>query len=86
MEFTRLSADHGVYVKWDGVNLVWLTLYIDDVFITRKILAKTAQSKRVLGLDMKVKYLGSARCLLGIELRKLHELADFGEGDILLVK
>ena len=42
MGFVRLSSDHGVYVKWDGVNRVWLALYVDDVFMTGKVLAKIA--------------------------------------------
>ena len=80
MGFVRLSSDHGVYVKWDGVNRVWLALYVDDVFLTGKVLAKIAEAKRVLGLDMKVKDLGSARYLLGIELRRRHDLGIWERG------
>ena len=39
-----------------------------------------------LGLDMKVKDLGSAWYLLGIELRRWQDFGDPGEGDILLVQ
>ena len=86
MGFHRLSADHGVYVKWDGVNRVWLALYVDDIFLTGKNLARIQETKQVLGTDMKVKDLGEARYLLGIELRRRHQFGDMKEGDILLVQ
>ena len=66
MGFHRLSADHGVYVRWDGVNRVWLPLYVDDILLTGKNLA----TKKELGTDMKVKDLGEVRYLLGIEVRR----------------
>ena len=40
MGFKRLSGDHGVYVKWDGERRVWLALYVDDLFLTRRDLAR----------------------------------------------
>ena len=68
--FTRLTADHGVYFKWDGENLVWLALYVDNIFLSGKNLSNIGESKRTLGADMKVKDLGVAQYLLGIEPRK----------------
>ena len=56
MGFFRLSGDHGVYYKWDGVNRVWLALYVDDIFLISRNLAK-----ETLGANMKVKDLGLAR-------------------------
>ena len=68
MGFHRLSADHGFYVKWDGVNRVWLALYVDDILLTGENLARIQETKHVLGTDMKVKDQGEARYLLRIEL------------------
>ena len=34
MGFVRVSANHGVFFKWDGANRVWLALYVDDIFLT----------------------------------------------------
>ena len=84
MGFFRLSGDHGVYYKWDGANRVWLALYVDDIFLISKNLANIKESKRTLGADMKVKDLGVAQFLLGIELRRMQE--GMKEGDILLVQ
>ena len=73
MGFFRLFGDHGVYYKWDGVNRVWLALYVDDIFLISKSLANIEASKRTLGADMKVKDLGVAQFLLGIELRRMQQ-------------
>ena len=84
MGFYRLTADHGVYYKWDGVNRVWLALYVDDIFLISKNLANIVESKKTLGADMKVKDLGVAQYLLGIELRRRQ--LGMQDGDILMVQ
>ena len=84
MGFFRLSGDHGVYYKWDGVNRVWLALYVDDIFLISRSLANIEASKKTLRADMKVKDLGVTQFLPGIELRRMHE--GMKEGDILLVQ
>ena len=84
MGFIRLTGDHGVYYKWDGVNRVWLALYVDDIFLISLNLDNIKESKKTLGADMKVKDLGVAQYLLGIELRRRQ--LGMGDGDILLVQ
>ena len=84
MGFIRLTGDHGVYFKWDGVDRVWLALYVDDIFLISLNLANITESKKTLGADMKVKDLGVAQYLLGIELRRMQ--LGMKEGDILLVQ
>ena len=86
MCFHRLSVDQGVYVRWDGVNRVWLALYVDDILLTGKTLARIQETKKVLGADMKVKGLGEVRYLLGIEMRRRQQFGDMGQGDVLLVQ
>ena len=70
MGFIRLTGDHGVCYKWDGADRVWLALYVDDIFLINLNLANITESKKTLGADMKVKDLGVAQYLLGIELRR----------------
>ena len=84
MGFFRLNADHEVYFKWDGVNRVWLALYVDDIFLISKILANILESKKTLGVGMKVKDLGVAQYLLGIELRRRQ--LGMRDGDVLMVR
>ena len=84
MGFFRLTADHGVYFKWDGINRVWLALYVDDIFLISKSLANIMESKKTLGVDTKVKDLGVAQYLLGIELRRRQ--LGMQDGDILMIQ
>lgn len=84
MGFVRLSANHGVYFKWDGANRVWLALYVDDIFLTSHNLSNIESVKKTLGTDMKVKDLGMAQYLLGIELRKRQ--LGMADGDIFMVQ
>ena len=84
MGFIRLSGDHGVYFKWDGANRVCLALYVDDIFLISKNLANINESKKTLGVGMKVKDLGVAQYLLGKELRRGKEGME--EGDIFMVQ
>ena len=65
-----------------GANRVWPALYVDDIFLISKNLANILESKTTLGADMKVKDLGVAQYLLGIELRRMKE--GMKECDILL--
>ena len=66
------------------MNRVWLALYVDDIFLINKNLANINESKKTLGADMKVKDLGVAQYLLGIELRRRQ--LGMQDGDILLVQ
>ena len=86
MVFHRLSANHGVYVRWDGVNRVWLALYVNYILPTGENLAKIQEAKKVLGTDMKVMDLGEVRSLLGVEVRRRQQFGDVRQGDILLVQ
>ena len=69
MGFTRLTADHGVYFKWDGANRVWLALYVDDIFLTGKNLSNIEESKRTLGASMKESV---GICVTGCNLKFLN--------------
>ena len=84
MGFIRLTGDHGVYFKWDGANRVWLALYEDDIFLISLSLANIIESKKTPGADMKVKDLGVAQYILGIELRRRQ--LGIKDGGILLVQ
>ena len=63
---------------------MWLALYVDDIFLISKNLANIMESKKTLGVDMKVKDLGVAQYLLGIELRRMQ--LGMQVGDILMVQ
>ena len=57
---------------------------MDDLFLISLNLTNITDSKKTLGADMKVKVLGVAQYLMGIELRRRQ--LGMAEGDILLVQ
>lgn len=78
--FTRLKSDVGIYVKGEGADAIYLALYVDDMFIVGEKLEGIEEVKRGLGREFKMKDLGEAKFLLGIEIRRQEN------GDVLLVQ
>ena len=80
MGFTRLKGDVGIYVKGEGDNVVYLALYVDDLFLVGKNLAGLKEVKKGLSAEFNMKDLREARYLLGIEIRRQKN------GDVFLVQ
>ena len=78
--FKRLLSDVGMYVKGEGVDAIYIALYVDDLFIVGMKLINTESVKKGLCAEFKMKDLGEARFLLGIRIRRQEN------GDVLLVQ
>ena len=78
--FVRLKSDVGIYVKGKGEEAVYIALYVDDLFMLGIKLVNIEVVKRGLGKEFKMKDLGEARFLLGIEIRRREN------GDVFLVQ
>ena len=78
--FVRLKSDVGIYVKGKGEEAVYIALYVDDLFMVGMKLVNIDVVKQGLGKEFKMKDLGVARFLLGIEIRRQEN------GDVLLVQ
>ena len=78
--FTRLKSDFGIYVKGEGDDAVYIALYVDDLFLVGKKLGEIKEVKDGLCTQFKMKDLGEARFLLGIEIRRQVN------GDVFLVQ
>ena len=78
--FKRLKSDVGVYVMGEGESAVYIALYVDDLFLVGSKLGNIKRVKEGLSREFKMKDLGEARFLLGIEIRRL------GGGDVLLIQ
>ena len=76
----RLTADFCVYTCFDGENQVLLGLFVDDMFLIGKLLARIGSVKSFLHSRFRMKDLGVAAFLLGMEIRRLPS------GDIRLVQ
>ena len=78
--FTRLKSDFGIYVKGEGDDAVYIALYVDDLFLVGKKLGRIREVKDGLCSQFKMKDLGEAKFLLGIEIRRQPN------GDVFLVQ
>lgn len=78
--FVRLKSDVGIYVKGEGEEAVYIALYVDDLFMVGMKLGNINVVKEGLGREFKMKDLGEARFLLGIEIRRQKN------GDVFLVQ
>ena len=59
--FKRLLSDVGMYVKGEGVDAVYIALYVDDLFIVGMKLINIERVKKGLCAEFKMKDLGEAR-------------------------
>ena len=78
--FTRLKSDVGIYMKGDGDSAIYIALYVDDLFLVGEMLEEIEKVKAGLSTEFKMKDLGEARFLLGIEILRQ------ANGDVLLVQ
>ena len=78
--FRRLKSDFGIYVKGEGEDAVYIALYVDDLFLVGRKLSNIEVVKRGLHEEFKMKDLGEAKFLLGIEIRRQEN------GDVFLVQ
>ena len=78
--FIRLKSDVGIYMKGDGDSAIYIALYVDDLFLVGEMLGEIEKVKAGLSTEFKMKDLGEARFLLGIEIRRQEN------GDVLLVQ
>ena len=69
-----------MYTCFDGENQVLLGLFVDDMFVIGKLLARIGSVKSFLHSRFRMKDLGAATFLLGMEIRRLPS------GDIRLVQ
>ena len=68
--FERLKSDVGMYMKGKGEEAVYTALYVDDLFLVGMKLTTIEVVKQGLGKEFKMKDLGEARFLMGIEIRR----------------
>ena len=67
-------------MKGDGDSAIFIALYVDDLFLVGEMLEEIKKVKAGMSTKFKMKDLGEARFLLGIEIRRQ------ANGDILLVQ
>ena len=65
--FTKIKSHSNLYFKVEGIRLVILPLYIDDLFLTREEKLIVDEKMRVAA-EFEMKYLGMMHYFLGMEL------------------
>ena len=78
--FKKLKSDFSIYMKGEGEDAVYIALYVDDLFLVGRKLDNIKEVKRGLQSEFKMKDLGEANFMLGIEIRRQ------GNGDVFLVQ
>ena len=66
--FCMVDADHSLYVLKSDKGIVVITIYVDDLIITRSNKDEIADVKKVLGAEFDMKDLGELKYFLGIEV------------------
>ena len=63
-----VSEDHCVYVKKTTKEIMFLTLYVDDILLAGNNLEVINTTKRRLSSAFEMKYMGEARYVLGVKI------------------
>lgn len=66
--WTRCSADSCLYIMRRGNTLLLLAVYVDDLLLLGNDPATIRRQKKLLGRRFKIKDLGEAKLLLGVEI------------------
>ena len=79
LSITKSKVDSNIYFKVNGRRLVMLLLYFDDPFLKGedKLIIDT---KRILSIELEIKYLGMMHYFLGMEVWKNANGIFFGQG------
>ena len=68
--FNQSSHDGCVYFKLIEGSMVYLLLYVDDMLVACKEIRHLEQVKEMLKAKFEMKYLGSAKRILGMEIER----------------
>jgi hypothetical protein len=68
--FTRLEADHCVYLRRNGEDLAILLIWVDDIAVITNTPAEMTKVKAILKAEFEIKDIGEPRLLLGIEISR----------------
>jgi len=68
--FTRSKADHCVYFKLIGDHVIYLVLYVDDIFLVGNDKEIIQDLKTQLSSKLDMKDLGAAQYILGMEIKR----------------
>ena len=68
--FTRMDADHGVFYKKTGSNIIILAVHVDDCMVTGNSATRISKFKVKMNGKYKLTNMGPASWLLGIKISR----------------
>jgi ATP-binding cassette subfamily B (MDR/TAP) protein 1 len=69
--YKRCISDHGVFIqRFSGDDFIMLLLYVGDILIADKNVSRIARLKKELSTSFSMKYLGPAKCILGMRIER----------------
>ena len=68
--FVQLATEHGIYVKGEGDKRIFLALYVNDLLLVWYDKVSLLGVKGDFNANFRMKDLGSAKYLLGVEIKR----------------
>jgi hypothetical protein len=68
--FVRRKVDHYIYSKEEGGNFIYVTLYVDDMFLIEKNMDAIKKVKKKLSSKLYMKDLSATIFFLGMEIKR----------------
>jgi hypothetical protein len=69
--YKRCSSDNCVFIqRFSGDDYIIPLLYVDDILIVGKNVSRIARLKKELRIFFAMKYLGPAKCILGMRIER----------------
>ena len=76
--FTRSKVDHCMYFKLVGDHLIYLVLYVDDIFMIGNDKYIIQNVKNQLSREFEMKDIGDANFILGMEIKRDQKTGNSG--------
>ena len=70
--FKENTVDQCIYLKFSGSKFIILVLYVDDILLASYVKGLLHETKRFLSNNFKMKDLGDASFVLGIQIHRDH--------------
>lgn len=70
MKFQRCKKEPSVYRKNEGTNILFLAVYVDDLFVTGTCLSMIRRFKIEMSKNFDILDLGKSTYYLGIEVKQ----------------
>lgn len=70
--FTMITKNYCIYVKWSKTSFILLSLYFDDILMARNYKGMIITTKQWLSLHFEMKNMGEVEYILGVKIYKDH--------------